>query len=82
MRIPIRRMGNSQGLILPKPVLAQIGLEDEVDLKVEGDALVLRKPKGAPRAGWAEAARSLAAAGDDALVMPELPLDEDDELTW
>jgi antitoxin MazE len=82
MLTTIRRLGNSQGILIPKPLLQQVGLVDHAELRVEGDALVLRKPKAAPRAGWAEAARKLAAAGDDALVLPEHMNEEDEELTW
>jgi antitoxin MazE len=51
-------------------------------LRVEGETLVLRRPKAAPRSGWAEASRKLAAAGDDALVLPEFVNEGDAELTW
>jgi antitoxin MazE len=44
MLTTIRRMGNSQGVLIPKPLLQQIGLEDKAEMRVEGDALVLRKP--------------------------------------
>jgi antitoxin MazE len=82
MLTTIRRLGNSQGILIPKPLLQQVGLEDEAELRVEGDALVLRKPKAAPRTGWAEASERLAAAGDDALVLPEFANEGDAELTW
>jgi len=82
MLITIRRLGNSQGILIPKPVLQQVGLMDQAELCVEKDALVLRRPKAAPRSGWAAACKELAAAGDDALVLPELANAEDAELTW
>jgi antitoxin MazE len=75
-------MGNSQGVLIPKPLLQQIGLEDQAEMRIEGDALVLRRPKAAPRAGWAEASRRVAAAGDDALVLPEFANEADAELKW
>jgi antitoxin MazE len=75
-------MGNSQGVLIPKPVLAQLGLEDEVEMTVENDAIVLRRPKQKARAGWAEASKALAAAGDDALVMGEFPNADDAEHSW
>jgi antitoxin MazE len=78
----IRRMGNSQGVLIPKPLLQQIGLEDQAEMRVEGDALVLRRPKAAPRTGWAEASRKLAAAGDDALVLPEFANEGDADRGW
>ena len=82
MITPIRRMGNSRGVLIPKPLLKQAGLEDEAEMVVEGNTLVLRRPAPAPRAGWAEAAKELAASGDDALVWPEFANEDDKNLTW
>ena len=82
MLAKIRRLGNSQGILIPKSLLQQIGLEDQAEMRVEGDALVLRKPKEAPRADWAEASRKLAAAGDDAAWLPEFANEADAELKW
>lgn len=75
-------MGNSQGVLIPKPLLAQLGLEDEVEMTVENDAIVLRRPKQKARAGWADASRTLAASGDDTLVMGEFPNADDAEHSW
>lgn len=75
-------MGNSQGVLIPKPLLAQLGLEDEVEMTVENDAIVLRRPKQKARAGWADASRALAASGDDTLVMGEFPNADDAEHSW
>ena len=82
MLTTIRRLGNSQGVLIPKPLLQQIGLEDKAEMRVEGDALVLRRPKAAPRSNWAEASRRLAATGDDALVLPDFANEADAELRW
>jgi antitoxin MazE len=82
MLTTIRRLGNSQGILIPKPLLQQVGLVDEADMRVEGDALVLRRPKDDPRSGWAEASRKLAAESDDALVFSEFANEEDAKLTW
>lgn len=78
----IRRMGNSQGVLIPKPLLQQIGLEDQAEMRIEGDALVLRRPKTAPRAGWAVASRKVMTAGDDVLVLPEFANEGDADLRW
>ena len=82
MLATIRRLGNSQGILIPKPLLQQVGLVDQAELRIEGDALVLRKPKAAARTGWAEASRRLAAAGDDAPVLPDFANEGDAELRW
>ena len=82
MKITIRQIGNSQGIVIPKPLLAQIGLEGEAEMTIEGDALVLRKPSKPARSGWAEASKKLAAANDDALVLGEFANADDADLTW
>jgi antitoxin MazE len=83
MLTTIRNIGNSQGILIPKPLLQQVGLVDQAELRVvEGDALVLRRPKAATRAGWAEASRKLAAADDDALVLPAFAIEGDADLKW
>jgi antitoxin MazE len=84
MHVTIRQIGNSQGIVIPKPVLTQLGLSAEagVEMVIEGDALVLRRPASRVRAGWAEAARKIAEAGDDALVMDEFGSSADAELVW
>jgi antitoxin MazE len=84
VHVSIRQIGNSQGVVIPKPVLAQLGLNSEegAEMTIEDGALVLRRPASPARAGWAEAARMIAEAGDDALVMGEFGNAADSEFTW
>lgn len=84
MRASIRRMGNSAGIILPKPVLTELGVKagDDLSLTLEKGRVVLVPARPHPRAGWADAAKNLAAAGDDALVWPEFGNAGDDHLKW
>lgn len=82
MITPIRRMGNSQGVLIPKPLLQQIGLAEEAEMIVEGNTLVLRRPQPAPRTGWADAAKAIAACGDDSLVWPEFANEDDADIVW
>ena len=83
MRTAIRKIGNSQGVLIPKPMLVETGLEADVDISVENGTIVLRPIRDhQPRAGWADAAREIAARGDDAPVWPEFANAEDAELTW
>ncbi len=55
MKSKLIRIGNSRGVRLPKPLLEQAGLEDEVQIRVEAGSIVITAT-GSPRAGWAEAA--------------------------
>ena len=82
MRIAIRRIGNSRGIIIPTALLAQLGLETEAEVSIVNDALIVRAPAKPTRCGWAEASKELARAGEDALVMPEFANADDAELAW
>jgi antitoxin MazE len=82
MKTRIVRIGNSQGIRIPKPLLEAAGLQGEVDLTAKRGLLLVR-PARRPRAGWADAFAEMARAGDDILlddVAPSLP--EWDEEGW
>lgn len=76
MKARLVSMGNSRGVRIPKPLIEQVGLGDEVELQVRDGAIVIA-PLRAPRAGWAEAA----AAASDGLLDPEAPT-RFDETEW
>jgi len=80
--VAVRRIGNSLGIVIPRPVLAQVGLTEQADLTVERGAIVLRKPRKSVRSGWAQAARSLSMQGEDALLMGEFGNAADRDLEW
>lgn len=82
MRIAIRRIGNSKGMIIPTSLLAQIGLETEAEVSVEDGALIVRAPAKPVRSGWAEASKQLSLAGDDVLLLPEFGNADDAVLAW
>ena len=84
IHVTIRSIGNSKGVVLPKPILAQAGLEDATDaeLTVENGVILLRKPARPSRLGWSVAAQKLAAADEDTLVMGEFGNAADAELDW
>ena len=82
MQVAIRKMGNSQGILIPKPILAQVGLEGSADLQVRDGVIEIRPARPNPREGWADDARRLAALGEDALAWPELANAGDSDLVW
>ncbi len=82
MKARIVRIGNSQGIRIPKPLLEQTGLGTEVELEVQGEQIIIR-PADRPRQGWEAAFRTMAEAGDDALLDPEgATLSRWDEEEW
>lgn len=61
------RIGNSRGIRVPKPLLDQAQLPDEVELSAEPGRIVVRAARG-PRDGWAEAAEAMRDRNDDGLL--------------
>jgi antitoxin MazE len=82
MQVTIRKMGNSQGILSPKPILAQLGLEGKADLQVRDGVIEIRPIQNNLREDWADDARRVAQDGLDALVWPEFGNQADADLTW
>lgn len=84
MQIAIRSIGNSKGVVIPKTILVQAGLDGAsvAAVTVEGGSIVLRKPAKAVREGWREAAEAIAAKGGDELLMGEFGNADDQEINW
>ncbi len=76
------KIGNSQGIRIPKTLLEQVGLNGEVQMEVEADRLILRAVPGR-RQGWEEQFREMARLGDDKLLDAEpLVLTEWEDKEW
>ena len=82
MQVTIRPFGNSRGVIIPKLLLAQVGLQESAEIEVQNGTLVLRKPQPQVRDGWTSAAQSIAAAGEDALVLGNQSLTDEEDWQW
>ena len=82
MKTTIRRIGNSKGVILPKPLISQLNLDLEVELTIEQDAIVIRKLRRRARQGWGAAAKLLAGQREHQLVWPEFSNKADATLKW
>ena len=82
MKTRIVRIGNSQGVRIPKPMLDRSGLGDEVELEATNGQIIIRA-SSRPRSGWEEAFRSMAERGDDAPLELDVATTVDwDEQEW
>lgn len=84
MKAQLVKIGNSRGIRLPKAVIEQAGLGEDVELEVEDGRIVIRAASD-PRAGWEEACREMAKRGDDALIdgpLPALASFDHEEWEW
>jgi len=78
MKARIVRIGNSRGVRLPKPLIAEAGLSEEVEIRARNGAIVI-SPAARPRAGWGEAARRMRERDEDRLLDPPIGTRFDDE---
>ncbi|MBI5968602.1 MAG: AbrB/MazE/SpoVT family DNA-binding domain-containing protein [Deltaproteobacteria bacterium] len=62
----IIKIGNSQGIRIPKLLREQIHLGEEAEIEIQKNQIVIR-PTQHPRQGWEEQFRAMAEHGDDRL---------------
>jgi antitoxin MazE len=78
----IVRIGNSRGIRIPKALLDQAQLPEEVELHAERGRLVVKASRG-PRFGWTDAARVMHARGEDRLLdEPTSTRFQEEEWEW
>ncbi|MFB3886724.1 MAG: AbrB/MazE/SpoVT family DNA-binding domain-containing protein [Thermodesulfobacteriota bacterium] len=80
MKTRLVRIGNSRGVRLPKTIILQAGLTDEVELGVRDGAVVIARATSA-RSGWANAAREMRQRDEDRLIDVSPPT-RFDEKEW
>jgi antitoxin MazE len=76
----IVRIGNSQGIHIPKALLEQSGIDSDVEIEVQNQTLVIRSAKQ-PRLGWEKAFGAMSLQGDDVLLDEDLTT-EWDQTEW
>jgi antitoxin MazE len=78
----IVKIGNSRGIRIPKVLLDQAKLSDEIEVEVQGDKLIVRSVKS-PRQGWDVQFSEMARRSDDRLLDTEAGnLTSWDEVEW
>jgi len=71
MLINIIPIGNSKGIRIPKAILDQCDIENEVDLEVENGKIIIEPIKRTPRNGWTESLIQMAKTGEDQLLFED-----------
>ena len=81
MKIDIIKIGNSQGIRIPKTIMEQCGFTDSVDIEIKDDSLILSSHK--VREGWLESFQEMAVNGDDELLIDDtISTEYDEEWEW
>lgn len=81
MKAKVIKIGNSRGIRLPKAILDEVGLGEEVVLEASRGAVIIR-PASKPRAAWGAAFQKMAACGDDQLIDTDLSASAWDKKEW
>jgi antitoxin MazE len=77
MRAKLVRIGNSRGIRIPKAMIDELALGDEVELTVKKGEIVVSRVRKV-REGWAEDAKRMVERGEDGIVWPEMDLYQTD----
>ncbi len=82
MQTALRKMGNSTGLILPKPILKALGVTTgaAMELRVEGGEVIATPIKHKVREGWEAAAKRIGAEPLDTETEAWLGFEDDCEV--
>jgi antitoxin MazE len=76
------KVGNSRGIRIPKPLIQETGLTNDVTIRADGGSIVI-SPVRAVRSGWQEAFNKMHANNDDVLIDKNIRSNwDDDEWEW
>tara|TARA_R100000908_G_scaffold65428_1_gene56420 strand:- start:51188 stop:51466 length:279 start_codon:yes stop_codon:yes gene_type:complete len=83
MKTKIIRIGNSQGVRIPKPLIEQSGITEEIEMILRDNEIVLRSAETI-RKDWEASFEKMAEKGDDVLFdQEEIEKSSDwDETEW
>lgn len=70
MKTRLIRIGNSQGVRIPKPLIEESGISEEIEMILRDNEIVLR-PAKQTRKDWEKAFEDMARQGDDQLIDQE-----------
>jgi antitoxin MazE len=68
MKIKIVKIGNSKGIRIPKSLLRQTGIGEEVTIEVKDNQIILKAINSSVRSGWESAFIKMNSMGDDKLL--------------
>ena len=84
MRARVIKIGNSRGVRIPKPILAQTGIKDDVEIEINDNQIIIR-PVNDAREGWDAAFSAMAENKDDELLIKDEEMShfwDEEEWQW
>ena len=80
MEAKLSKIGNSQGIIIPKAIIEQCGLKEKIKMEVKNNCLIISSVN--PREGWEEAILAAGNSDNDELLMGDYLEHGWDEEKW
>jgi len=81
MKTKVIKIGNSKGIRIPKPILEQCGIKDEIEIIVENNKIIIDSPQET-RDGWDAQFYKMAENDDDILFLSDSMDNEFDADEW
>ena len=76
-------IGNSKGIRIPKSVLTQCHIEDEVEMEVQNFEIILKPVQKVPRKNWeAQFKKELSDNPEENMLIPDSDLSEIKDWEW
>ena len=76
------KVGNSRGVRIPKPLIQETGLTEDVAIRVEGESIII-SPIRSARSGWGDVFKKMHENNDDVLIDKNIRSSWDDkEWEW
>ena len=82
MTAAVVQIGNSRGIRLPKNILRELKIKDEVEMNISNDSLIIKKVDRKPREGWNEAFIQMSKNKDDKPILSKNVDSVDFEWVW
>ncbi len=71
MQVTLTQVGNSKAIQLPKEILDQCKISNDVELEILGNSIILKPTHSSVRQGWDEAFQKMHNNGDDKLLIDD-----------
>ena len=81
MKVELIHIGNSRGIRIPKPLIEQCGFQRTVELRVDGNRLVIA-PDRPPRHDWDKTFRAAGPSTNDEVLLGSMPPNAFDREDW
>ena len=81
VKVKVVRIGNSRGIRIPKVILDQYHINDEVELETKEDCVIIKSSHIA-REGWEKSFKKMHENREDVLMIDDSMINEFDEEEW